>query len=62
VNTGGGGDCFLDVIPGRRECLDVIPGRRDSGEPGIFFNLARFRIGAESALTRVFDALWRRPE
>jgi hypothetical protein len=22
----------------------VIPGRRDSGEPGIFFNPARFRI------------------
>jgi hypothetical protein len=40
----------------------VIPGRRVSGEPGIFFNPARFRIGAESAFTRVFDALWRRPE
>jgi hypothetical protein len=40
----------------------VIPGRRASGEPGIFFSSARFRIGAGSAVMRVFDASSRRPE
>jgi len=33
----------------------VIPGHRDSGEPGIFFSSARFRINAQSAPSGMTD-------
>jgi hypothetical protein len=49
-----------NVIPGRerRERTRNLSRRGN----GAVLHGARFRIGAESALTRVFDALWRRPE
>jgi len=40
-------DCFASLaMTGSVVYYPVIPGRRASGDPGIFFSSARFRIGA----------------